>query len=980
VESSFDVNALVEVLGQVLHTAEPIHMRARITHKPPATGEAYVNAFVTAAGSPPANPCTVPDNGSGTVSLPPVGCDYLSPDQVHMIIDGLPAGTTIELAPIHRDFLCNREPGVNSPCTNNCFISPEAPLDVDCDPSNGEIEAFSSTLAFQLTGTGTLAGYNRTVGIPNVFCKVHSMPRTPGMPVQSFDTDMMQLQGQIVGDPDFDLLRVTAGTSFGLPSPGHTTLTRQGTGWAVDSFFDITYRIDFVGAPGGPLAGRLGSTTGTIRMHTGTPTPPGGVELLDPNNNPTGIQLTREVHVPNPEKEVDDFSYSLAKIVLRYPDGSTEQVVLAGPAQATVCIPPNGQAADTDGDGRDQVPTQLTGLMLQGNSTHGPVIVMLDPSQSSDGEIEEQVNNTPGKLDLPPFTATGAADTYFDVAAKITVGGQTYFPVTRLRIQAVITHKPPAPGETYMNLIGTIAPAPPGGCTVPDNGTGTVTLPPAGCDYLSPDEVHMIIDGLPAGTTIELAPIHRDFLCHRDSGANSPCTNNCFISPEVPLDVDCDPSNGEIEQFDSTLAFQLTGTGTLAGYNRTLAIPGVACKVHSMPRTPGMPVQSFDTDMMQLQGQITGDPDFDLLRVTAGTGFGLPSPGHTTLTRLPGGNWNVDSFFDITYRIDFVGAPGGPLAGRSGSTTGTIRMQAGGPPPNACPDGVELRDANGNPTGICLISEMHTPVIEKEIDYFPNSEAEITVRLPDNTLETVKLVGPTRVVVCVPPNGLAADTDFDGLEQVPTEMTLLDLRGTSSRFGPVQVRNSPTRRILGEIEESLNLTMGILNVPPFAPGNANSSFAVYVEVLVAGQVLHNRDPIPMQARITHKPPRPGETYENPFAQPVRLYDVNGNPTEIYIVREVHTPIPPPRPCPPLEISLTPNGQVVICWPLQGNEDCVLQCTRTLGRPGHEEEDIVWGPPTNILQTYQTPDGRICVVLERTSRTAFYRLCKSVSQP
>jgi hypothetical protein len=55
----------------------------------------------------------------------------------------------------------------------------------------------------------------------------------------------------------------------------------------------------------------------------------------------------------------------------------------------------------------------------------------------------------------------------------------------------------------------------------------------------------------------------------------------------------------------------------------------------------------------------------------------LPSPGHTTLTQLPGGNWSVDSFFDITYRIDFVGKAGGPLGGMSGSTTGTIRMQTG---------------------------------------------------------------------------------------------------------------------------------------------------------------------------------------------------------------------------------------------------------------------------------------------------------------
>src|SRR5207247_5123626 len=106
------------------------------------------------------------------------------------------------------------------------------------------------------------------------------------------------------------------------------------------------------------------------------------------------------------------------------------------------------------------------------------------------------------------------------------------------------------------------------------------------------------------------------------------------------------------------------------------------CQTASAPRMPGQPLQSFDTEMLGLQAQLpAGDPDFDLLRITAGSSTGLPpSPGHTTLTQLPGGTWAVDSFFDITYRIDFVGHPGGPLAGRSGSTTATIRMAAG---PNA---------------------------------------------------------------------------------------------------------------------------------------------------------------------------------------------------------------------------------------------------------------------------------------------------------
>ncbi len=129
------------------------------------------------------------------------------------------------------------------------------------------------------------------------------------------------------------------------------------------------------------------------------------------------------------------------------------------------------------------------------------------------------------------------------------------------------------------------------------------------------------------------------------------------------------PSAGETYTYETEmLQLSITGGG------RVLNLP-ISGEIHTSPRTPGDPVQSFDTDMLRLQGQLTGDPDFDLLRVTAGSGFGLPSPGHTTLTKLPDGGFQVDSFFDITYRIDFVGAPGGPFAGRSDSITGTLRLE-----------------------------------------------------------------------------------------------------------------------------------------------------------------------------------------------------------------------------------------------------------------------------------------------------------------
>jgi len=232
--------------------------------------------------------------------------------------------------------------------------------------------------------------------------------------------------------------------------------------------------------------------------------------------------------------------------------------------------------------------------------------------------------------------------------------------------------------DCHMELApqGNVALAP-NGCVVPDNGGGTVTLPPAGCDYLSPDDVHKIINGLPAGTTIEFAAIHKDFICNRQPGSTGGVCS--FTPPPGLCDAPGGTLGGEKECSDSTLQLNMTGKCTgppnpICGLSRALNLP-VSFETHVGPRSAGQGVQSFDTEMYKLQGQLAaGDPDFDLLRITAGSGFGMPSPGHTTLTRLPSGNWAVDSFFDITYRIDFIGAPGGHLGGMSGSTTGTIRM------------------------------------------------------------------------------------------------------------------------------------------------------------------------------------------------------------------------------------------------------------------------------------------------------------------
>jgi hypothetical protein len=433
------------------------------------------------AGSAEAQLCIVSDDGSGTVELPPAGCQYLSPSGVYLIIDGLPPSTTIEMAPVHENFVCNN-PAL-------CAISvPPGVCEAPGGSLGGDGNCSGLDLQLQVTGTGALAGFNRVLSIP-LDWEAHTGPRNPGDPVQSFDAATIQMQGQLFGDPDFDTLVIRAGSFFGLPSPGHTVLTDLSNGnFNVDSFFDLTYEIDFVGAPGSVLDGLSGTTQATIGIRTGLP-------------------------------------------------------------------------AET------------------GNS-----------------------------------------------------------------------------------------------CIVTDNGTGTATLPPAGCEYLPKGGVYEIIDGLPPGTTIELDPVHRDFLC----GSASTCSQ-----PSPPL---CEASGGSLggslSCSDHAGEMTITGTGALAGFNRSITIP-LEWEFQTGPRVLGDPSQAFPTELIQMQGEIFGDPDFCTLRLKSGSVFGLPSPGFTTLTELPGGLFDINSFFDITYQIEFQGCPGSAIEGFSGTTTGALRIETGEPPPPA---------------------------------------------------------------------------------------------------------------------------------------------------------------------------------------------------------------------------------------------------------------------------------------------------------
>ena len=379
-------------------------------------------------------------------------------------------------------------------------------------------------------------------------------------------------------------------------------------------------------------------------------------------------------------------------------------------------------------------------------------------------------------------------------------------------------------------------------CVGPDDGTGTAELPPHGCAYLSPSEVFMIIVGLPPGTTIELDPLLHDFLCY-----TFPCGQ-----PGGTL-------AGEVETYEATMTWEVNGTGDFDGFERTLQVP-VFIQSHSGPRTLGDAVQTFPAELSEMFGQLPpGDPDFEYLVLTAGTNYGMPSPGQTTLTRRYGDPFSVDSFFDVTYGIEFMGAPGSILEGLSGLTTATVRIAVHAPPkawvPCLVPDN-GATSADLPPVGCEYRS--------------PDENMIITAGLPPGTTMVLRPIN--RDFVCLfSPCGQSGGL-LGGNSESFTSTLAFQLYGTGSLAGfdrrfslpttnethsaprmpgdPVQFFNTDTYQLESEVTgdpdfSSLQIKAGTLNGLP-SPGQTilvqqgegtflvDSFFDIYYEVAFEG--------------------------------------------------------------------------------------------------------------------------------------------------
>jgi len=400
-DSFFDVWPVVEVGGQVFYTSESLLIETVISHKPPRDGERYVNPFDTRVE------LIDPASGAGTGIFiireihqpdPTIERDVFENTTALVQLVGGPLG------PLPQAFI------LSGPAQANVYF--EGPNEGDAFDDDGD-------------------------GLDEVLSELVSMELTDG--------------------------RVTLRTSSSLPSFGQIEELLNNNSGLLDvnpfapgqatSSFDVFFEIEVAGV--GVLHNRQPLLIESVidtkppfarYIHLIPAARP--LELFDAAGNATGVFLTEAEHFTG-TIEVDQFPTTLAEIELIDPNGASQFFNLTGPTTVHVFFEGNaeGDANDSDGDGLDDVQTEIVALDL--SSADGTIRVGLDPRQRSLGEIEELSNNTPGLLDLPPFTPTGLADSFFDVFFEIEVGGLLLYPAQPKRLQTIIDFKPPGPGNVY---------------------------------------------------------------------------------------------------------------------------------------------------------------------------------------------------------------------------------------------------------------------------------------------------------------------------------------------------------------------------------------------------------------------------------------------------------------------------------------------------------------------------------------------------
>ncbi|MCA9186648.1 MAG: hypothetical protein KDA99_13565, partial [Planctomycetales bacterium] len=608
--------------------------------------------------------------------------------------------------------------------------------------------------------------------------------------------------------------------------------------------------------------------------------------------------------------EHDLFTDVSSTIEVLTPTGASESVALNGTMKIDVCFegPLEGDAKDDDGDGLDEVQTEIVAMDLTGTSSLGPVKVTLNPDIASRGLLTEQVDVTTGRLDVAPF-GPGTADASFEVWVELTVNTAAGGPIVLRNLQpkhmsTTMMTKPPLGGVTF-------------------NGPDTVELVRAS-EWPRGDYNH--------NGKVDAA----DYTVWKDD-----------FNSTMKLDADGNGS-GKVDAADYTVWKDNFGqmvmpSGYKLGKTTNTPVPRDVFVEHDHFTETHATIRFVDDDggeeMVELTGPtwidvffegpnegdahdndgdgmdevVTKFMDLDLHGVTAAgpvtvtlnpnamsTGvikeLANNNPGRLDLDPFHPGD--ADSWFSLFLNIT-IETVNGPVTLVNHDPKHMHSIITEKPPgigeTYESPETIRLYFQDGRPTNISLGAASHTPRPHFiEHDRFEETQAMFTLIGPDNTEEMINLAGPTAVDVWFENReGEAHDDDGDGLDEVMTKMVDLDLQGLSSQ-GPIFVSLNPDIMSTGVIMEKVNNTPGILDVDPFAPGDANSWFDLYLQftvLLADGRtlVLHNKDPKQMHAMITNKPPGEGDTYENP--ERIELFLPNGEPSGYFLGPGKHIPNP-----------------------------------------------------------------------------------------
>jgi hypothetical protein len=167
-------------------------------------------------------------------------------------------------------------------------------------------------------------------------------------------------------------------------------------------------------------------------------------------------------------------------------------------------------------------------------------------------------------------------------------------------------------------------------------------------------------------------------------------------------------------------------------------------------------------------------------------------------------------------------------------------------------------------------------------DRYQDVNVLMDLHTPGGGTEAVELVGicTTQITWDGIDPGTADDSDGDGRDDVPIEIVALSLTGSSS-LGRVTMTLNAAAASLGEIEEDINITPDLLDLPPYTPpsgSTADSFFDVYVEVDLDGNRTHNQEPVRMTGHLSSLPA--AHTDDLAGVGLVPLYDENNEPTGI----------------------------------------------------------------------------------------------------